>query len=308
MVTSVPVFPAATPAGQVRQMLKKQAFSAVDAIYVSKSGRLVGEFAVAKLFAATDAEPIEGLAEPSPISVHPQTDQELVAAAAHRSRSGAVPVVDENGSLLGVVPAMAIIQVMQHEHSEDLHRLAGIRYSSRRAQSALTDSPWTRVAHRVPWLMIGLAGAMLTALAMAAFEPVLQAHIAIAFFVPAIVYLADAIGTQTEAVVVRGLSHGHLPLAKILLGELATGAIIGALLGLVSFPLTYWWFASAPISLAVSLAIALASAVAASVGLMLPWMLSSRNFDPAFGSGPLATIIQDILSILIYLGVVTLLV
>jgi magnesium transporter len=203
---------------------------------------------------------------------------------------------------------MAIIQVMQHEHSEDLHRLAGIRYSSRRAQSALTGSPWTRVAHRVPWLMIGLAGAMLTALAMAAFEPVLQAHIAVAFFVPAIVYLADAIGTQTEAVVVRGLSHGHLPLAKILLGELATGAIIGALLGLVSFPLTYWGFASAPISLAVSLSIALASAVAASVGLMLPWMLSSRNLDPAFGSGPLATIIQDILSILIYLGVVTLLV
>lgn len=235
-------------------------------------------------------------------------DQELVAAAAYRSRSGAVPVVDDEGRLLGVVPAIAIIDVMQHEHSEDVHRLAGIHCSSRRARSALTDSPWSRVLHRAPWLLIGLAGSILTAFAMAVFETMLQAHIAIAFFVPAIVYLADAIGTQTEAVVVRGLSHGHLALGRILAGELATGALIGLMLAVVAFPLTYWAYSSLAISFAVSLAILAASTVAVSIGLILPWMLSSRRLDPAFGSGPLAAIIQDILSILIYLGIVTLLI
>jgi magnesium transporter len=125
---------------------------------------------------------------------------------------------------------------------------------------------------------------------------------------PAIVYLADAIGTQTEAVVVRGLSLSHRPLGRLLVGELSTGVLIGLPLGLVALLAAYLAFGDGRLALAVGLAILIAGSVATTCGLLLPWLLSHMGFDPAFGSGPVATVIQDVLSLLIYFGIVAALV
>jgi magnesium transporter len=139
---------------------------------------------------------------------------------------------------------------------------------------------------------------------MVGFERVLQARVAVAFFIPAVVYLADAVGTQTEAIVVRYLSGGHAPLWKLFRGELFTGLLIGACLSLIVFPATLLAFGDARLAVAVTLSLALASLVASGVGLVFPWLLSSAGADPAFGSGPVATIVQDVLSLLIYFAVV----
>ena len=135
---------------------------------------------------------------------------------------------------------------------------------------------------------------------MVGFENALSANIAIAFFIPALVYLADAVGTQTEAVVVRGLSLRMRPLLPLLAGEVATGALIGLPLALLAF--TGVWFAFGNFSLAIGVSIALfaASTIACVLGLLLPWLLARLGTDPAFGSGPVATIIQDVLTIAIY--------
>jgi len=132
----------------------------------------------------------------------------------------------------------------------------------------------------------------------------LETRVAVAFFVPGIVYLADAIGTQTEAIAVRGLSLSHNSINRLLQGELRTGLLIGLCLGVLSFPLVLVGIGDVRLALAVALAILTAGGVATSVGLLLPWLLYQAGKDPAFGSGPVATIIQDVLSLLIYFVIV----
>jgi magnesium transporter len=139
---------------------------------------------------------------------------------------------------------------------------------------------------------------------MARFERVLEARVAVAFFIPAIVYLADAVGTQTEAIMVRYLSAGHAPLGRLLRGELLTGLLIGLCLSLFVFPATLLAFGDVRLAAAVTVAVAVAGVVASAVGLVFPWLLSRAGRDPAFGSGPVATVIQDVLSLLIYFAAV----
>jgi magnesium transporter len=126
--------------------------------------------------------------------------------------------------------------------------------------------------------------------------------------VPAIVYLADAIGTQTEAAAVRGISLSQAPLKSLLIGELRTGLLIGVALGAILFPVVTLAFGNVRLAVAVSLAVVVAGAFATTLGLLLPWSLSWMGKDPAFGSGPVGTIIQDVLSLIIYFCIANLLV
>jgi magnesium transporter len=234
-------------------------------------------------------------------SVALDLDQEAVAAFASRERQPIVPVVDETGKLIGIVPPLAIIETLQHEHDEDVHRLAGIRH--RRDTFQLQVPILAKVWARLPWLFIGLAGCLISALVVAGYEDRIRTQVAIAFFLPAIVYIADAIGTQTETIVVRGLSHGHLPLVAFFMSEVSVGFLVGITLGAIALPLIAVIFGQAMLGLVVALSVASAGAVASVVGLLLPWSLSSRGLDPAYGSGPIATIIQDLLSVVIYFAI-----
>jgi magnesium transporter len=243
-----------------------------------------------------------------PPHARPGDDQEHVAGLAIRHRLPAVPVMDERGEFLGVVPSAALMAILRQEHIEDLHRLAGIRRETAHARLALEEQPARRAGDRLPWLLVGLAGSIVATLVMARFEHVLERRLAVAFFVPGIVYLADAIGTQTEAIAVRGLSLSQVPIRRLLLGELWTGALIGLCLAGLAFPLVLLVFHDARLAAAVALAILMAGAVATSVGLLFPWFLAHHGRDPALGSGPIATILQDVLSVLTYLLVAQLLV
>jgi magnesium transporter len=118
------------------------------------------------------------------------------------------------------------------------------------------------------------------------------------------VYLADAIGTQTEAITVRGLSLSHAKIGPLLAGEVRTGLLMGLLLGPIAAGAAWLIAGDARLALAVGLSLLVASALAASIGLALPWLLDRLGRDPAYGSGPLATIIQDLLSIAVYFLVV----
>ncbi len=264
------------------------------------AGRLAGVVPLTDLVAAERGALMRTLMHPPPPAVRPAVDQEKIAALAHAERISTVPVADAFGRFLGAVPPLAIIDVLKREHEEDLRRMFGITEAANNATVALELPPWRRVVNRLPWLLVGLAGSMLAAVVVARFEAVLHAQLAIAFFVPAIVYLADAIGTQTEAVAVRGLSLEHAPLGRLLASEVATGAMLGAILGILALPLSVLLFGDVDLGLAVALAIVAAGSVATAVGLVFPWLLSHWGCDPAYGSGPVATIVQDVLSLVIY--------
>jgi magnesium transporter len=275
-------------------------------IYVlDDGGRLVGTFPVARLVAADPRACIGPLTSPPSATVTADVDQEHVASLALHHGMDNMPVVDAQGRLMGIVPPLAMLRVLRREHVEDLHRLAGIRRETAQVRHALEEPPARRARDRLPWLLLGLLGSSAATLVMARFEAVLQAQVAVAFFVPGIVYLADAIGTQTETVVVRGLSLSFVSLPRLLWGELRAGLLMGALLSVLVFPAVLLGFGDAGLALAVALAVLVAGTLATSIGLLFPWALQRAGADPAFGSGPLATVVQDVLSLLVYLAVCT---
>lgn len=159
-----------------------------------------------------------------------------------------------------------------------------------------------RLGHRLPWLLFGLAGALLAAAIVGAFEAELESRVLLASFVPGIVYIADAVGTQTEALVIRGLSVG-VPIGSILRRELWTGFLVGVALSAAFVPAGLLLWGDEEVIAAVAVALFAACSTATLVAMALPWLLSRAGTDPAFGSGPLATVVQDLLSLVIFFAV-----
>jgi magnesium transporter len=298
----VPVAAPGEQAGAVLARLAHEPFEHVlDVWVVDGDGRLVGHTDLPRLLAAPATQAVSQLARPVTHSVRPEADQEVVASVALRHALPSVAVVDAAGRFHGAVTPPTLLRILRQEHVEDLHRLAGMRPETPvNGGEALEASPSRRVRERLPWLLIGLAGSAVATLVAAHFEQLLDEMVVVAFFVPAIVYLADAVGTQTEAIVVRGLSLTQLPFKRMLWGELRAGGMICATLGAASFGGVLAGFRDLRLAAAVGISIALAGFVAATIGLLLPWALARSGRDPALGAGPLATVIQDIVSLLIY--------
>ncbi len=295
--------------GAVAARIFEQGFDSLEAVFVvDANGRFLGAVRLPDLQRSQHARMMGEIMDRGYPRVGVHHDQEHVAAEAFLRRATSVAVVDDAERLLGAVPALSLLDILRREHVEDLHRLAGIRREAAREMSALEAPPMRRARHRLPWLLVGLVGSMLSALIMARFEHVLETRLTVTFFVPAIVYLADAIGTQTEAIVVRGLSLSRLSLRHLLFGELRTGLVIGVVLALLALPVIALAFGDVRLGIAVAVSIVSAGGMATTIGLLFPWWLQRMGTDPAFGSGPVATIIQDVLSLLIYFAIVTVIV
>ncbi|WON72448.1 magnesium transporter [Nitrosospira sp. Is2] len=284
-------------------------FDYADTIYViDRTNTLIGMVPLPRLLAAAPHHCLRDiLRRPFP-TAYAETDQETVASRAIVNGLAAVPVVDEQQRLLGVVPPQALLEILRHEHIEDLNRFTGIRHYNLQARTAMESSPIRRARDRLPWLLVGLMGSMLATYVMTRFEHALQSQVMIAFFVPGLVYLADAVGTQTEAIAVRGLSLSDAPVGTMIAGELRTGLIIGLTLGALTFPVVWLIFGDVRLALAVSLALLAAGSVATSIGFLFPWTFFRLGKDPAFGSGPLATIFQNVLTLVVYYFTVSLIV
>lgn len=310
MCSSVPTAQEGENVSEVSQRLTRlpSAFDAVELLFVTDvEQRLLGVVPLSKLLVTMPQVAIDELMNRAIASVTLADDPELVAEVALTHQIPAVPVVDDQGRLLGAVPAHTVFKIMRKEHIEDIGRLVGVWRNSDQALTAIEGKPLRRVMNRLPWLIVGTVGCMLATGLMATFESTLRADVAVVFFIPGIVYLADAIGTQSEAIAVRGLSFSSMPMSQLLKGELKTGLCLGIGLALVVFPFIWLTF-NASMAFAVSVALVFASSVATSIGLLLPLILTRLGRDPAYGSGPVATIVQDLLSLLIYLTVVDLLI
>lgn len=288
-------------AGEIRAALVGRHYECATDVAVCVEGRLIGLVPMEALLAAPADAPARAIMDPDPPVVRPGADQELAAWKAVEQDESALAVVDETGSFVGLIPPQRLLAVLLAEHHEDMARLGGMRRDALSARRSLQEPVWRRLAHRLPWLLVGLVGMLLAADLISAFEHELQTWLVLAFFLPGIVYLADAVGTQTETLVVRGLSVG-IPIGRVLRQEIVTGVLIGLGLALASVPLAWRWDGGQLVAvLGISLVAACSTATA--VAITLPWLLQRLGRDPAFGAGPLATVIQDLLSILIYLTV-----
>jgi magnesium transporter len=298
----VPVVAADDRGGDVRRLLVGQRYESASHVVVCAGSRFLGLVRIEDLMAAPADARMSELMDREPPVVAPGVDQEVAAWHTVRHGESALAVVDTNGNFVGLIPPHRLLAVLLSEHEEDLSRLGGFTRGNMQAIRSSVEPVERAFQHRVPWLLVGLVGALLAADLVGWFESQLRHTLMLAFFIPGIVYLADAVGTQTETIVVRGLSVGT-GMRRMVWRELLTGLAIGLALGIVAGPLVWWRWGDADVALIVGLSVFAACSTASVTAMLLPWLLSSLSLDPAFGSGPLATVIQDLLSIVIYFAI-----
>src|SRR5918994_276227 len=301
-VHDVPRADAESLVGAARDALAGRSFEHATELAVFDGPGFLGLVTLERLLAAKAETPVRQLVDETPLAVGSDVDQEVVAWQAVRANRRSVAVVAADGTFLGLVPAECLLAALAEEHEEDMARLGGFLAATKRARTASEEAVPRRLWHRLPWLALGLVGAMASAGIVGSFEEELRAEVLLAFFIPAVVYMADAVGTQTETVVIRGMSVG-VPVSDIARRELATGLVIGALIAAAFFPFALLVWDDGNIAGAVSLALFVSCSTATVVAMALPYLLSRLGRDPAFGSGPLATVLQDLLSILVYFAI-----
>jgi len=308
MLTGIPTAHVDTPVDKVIEALRGSVFECADTVFVTNTtGQLQGIVRINDLFADGQLR-IGDIMEPEHEAVRLDADQEEIAALAIRLNMIAVPVVDRNERLIGAVPPEALFRILREEHMEDLQLIAGITVHDDGPRAALDASIMNRIKRRLPWLIFGLAASSMITVVMVRFEHALAANVAVAFFVPALVYIAGAIGTQAVSVSVRSLARDDVQILQVLRDELIIGFGIGAALGALAAGAVLAVFSDQELAAAVGLAVLAGGTMSAVVGFGLPWVFQKLGSDPAMGSGPICTIIQDVASLFIYFGLVSLLV
>lgn len=304
LASVVPVCAPDTPATDLQAMLVGGHYeSAADVAVCVPDGpterRLVGLIPLEIALAASPATLAAELMDPDPPVVAPGLDQEAAAWKAANHGESSLAVVDADGRFVGLVPPARLLAVLLREHDEDLARVGGFLASTASARHAMDEPLAARLWHRLPWLALGLLGSAIAAVLVRGFESDLASDVRLAFFIPGIVYMADAVGTQTEALIIRGLSVG-VRIRRVVRLEVLTGVLVGLALAAVAFPAVWLVLGSAALGATVALSLVAACGVATIVAMFLPWLMSRSGRDPAFGSGPLATVAQDLLSLVIY--------
>jgi magnesium transporter len=289
----------------VRATLAGNAFDTAQEVAVLEDDELVGVVPIELLLATDGARRIADIMDGDPPRVGPNANQEEVAWKMVHRGEATMPVVDERGGFVGLVSPHRMLAVLLSEHDEDLARLGGYLAGTRRARRAAEERVASRLWHRIPWLLVGLLGAMASAVIVGAFEEQLEKQVLIAFFLPAVVYMADAVGTQTETLLIRGLSVG-VALRAVVRRELVTGLAIGLAIALLFVPFALAAWGDSEVAVAVGIALFASCSISTVVAMTLPLAFQRLGSDPAFGSGPLATVIQDLLSIAVYLGIASL--
>ena len=289
---------------EILRLLSSRRFKCATHIAVCRGETFLGLIRLEDLLAAPAGSRAEAIMDPDPPRVTNGLDREVAAWRAVQHGESALAVVTAEGRFLGIIPPLTLLQVLLQEHEEDLSRLGGYLRSTAQARASALEKVIRRFGHRLPWILMGLLGGVLSSGIVARYEAALRDKLVLAFFLPAIVYLADAVGTQTETVLVRGMSVG-VRLRQVVIRELLTGLLIGSVIAACGFLFLLWRYGQADLAFGIGLSLFAACSTASATAMVLPWFLVRMGADPAYGSGPLATVIQDLLSILIYFLIAT---
>lgn len=280
-------------------------YESINYCYVlDEAGRLRGVLSIRELCSAPVSDPVVRHATSTLVTVSPDTDQELVARLALRHNIKAVPVCNEAGTFLGVVTSDAILRVLDQEHTEDVLYLAGVNRDAH--PGSVSRSRWLlqHVSARLPWLVLGLGGGLLAAGVVGYFEETLADQLLLAAFIPAVVYMADAVGGQAQLLFIRILTlHPQISVWRYVAREWSINTVVGALLSGLLYVVSLAWWHSSELSAILAIAVFLTVYFSVAVAIFLPWIFTRLDYDPALASGPLATVIRDISSLCIYLAV-----
>ena len=277
--------------------------------YVTEGRKLVGIVTVKDLLLAQDDEtPIADIMETNLISVSTHTDQEEVALMFSRYDFLALPVVDLENRMVGIITVDDAIDVMQDEANEDMEMMGGILPSEK---TYIRSSPWDLFKSRIPWLLLLMVSATFTGMIISSFESALATHAALIAFIPMLMGTGGNSGSQSSVTIIRALSLEELhlgDLARVIWKEIRTAVLCGFVLSVVCY-LKIWLVdglllgnsdISPLINLVVCLALFSTVLIAKVVGAILPLLAKALKLDPAVMASPFITSIVDALSLLVY--------
>lgn len=270
----------------------------------SEHNKLVGIVTAKALLLADEDDVIGDIMEQNPIYATTTDDKEDVANALQKYDFLALPVVDEERRLVGIVTVDDAMDVLQEEATEDIEKMAAILPG---------DKPYLRTSvfelwkSRIPWLLLLMLSAAFTGMIIRSFENALAAHVILTSFIPMLMGTGGNSGSQASVTIIRGLSLGEIEFSDtltIIWKETRVAILCGLTLAVASFFKVIWLDgASVTVSLVVSLTILLTVLTAKITGCVLPILASKLGFDPAVMANPFITTIVDALSLIIYFNI-----
>ncbi|WP_449619615.1 magnesium transporter [Robertmurraya sp. Marseille-Q9965] len=276
----------------------------INYLYViDQHRRLVGVVSYRDLLIADTQEKIRDIMYERVISVLEDTDQEEVARLIERYDFLAIPVVNSEHVLIGIITVDDIIDVVIREANEDIEKLS----ASGKSIDFETKS-FVAAYRRLPWLVLLLFIGLISGSIISSYEHTLEKVVALAFFMPMISGMTGNTGTQSLAVVVRGLVSNDIDkrvITKLILRELSVGVIIGVTCGVLISVIALVWQGNFILGLVVGSSLLLTLIIGTLAGTVIPLILYRLNIDPAIASGPLITTLNDIFSLVTYFGIAT---
>ena len=274
----------------------------INDCFVTGPGRtLEGIISIRSLILAQDDDKVADIMDTNVVSVNTMDDQETVAQKFQKYDLTAMPVVDGENRLVGMVTVDDAIDVMEEEATEDIEKMAAITPSDK---PYLKTSVWEIYKHRIPWLMLLMVSATFTGLIISSFEEALAAQLVLTAYIPMLMDTGGNSGSQASVTIIRGLSLNEIQfrdIATVIWKEIRIAVLCGLTLSAVSFlKLMFLDKVGMLVSLSVSLTLAVTVTIAKFIGCTLPMLAKKLGFDPAVMASPFITTVVDALSLLTF--------
>ncbi|RKX68445.1 magnesium transporter [candidate division TA06 bacterium] len=275
-----------------------------ETIYISyvlgEQRELLGIVSLKALMLAKDNSFIKEIMEENPIYVYTDDDQEVVADVIKKYDFIAVPVVDSEEHLVGIITFDDIIDVLEDEVTEDFQKMAAI---------TPTETPYfstkvlTLARNRFIWIFALIILQSISVNIIQGYQYMLESIVVLSIFIPLVMGTGGNTGTQSSTIVIRGLATGDINVEKIFslfLKELLIGLLIAIGVGIVTYARSYFFHVTSMVAFAVSIALMLTVFISNLIGALLPFLFKLIKIDPAIAAGPLVTTLTDITSLIIY--------
>jgi magnesium transporter len=301
----VTVSPSANVGEALNELRRELDNESITNIYVvDRADKLLGVLSVRDILEAEPSSPVTEQMTRELVVANVEDDQEDASRLLDRYDLTSLPVVDEQGAIVGVLTHDDAMDVLEEEAEEDIAYIAG--------SGAVTvrDPVLRHLKFRLPWLLITLCGGLCAAFLVKVFKPTLDSIEALVFFMPLMAGMAGSVGIQSSTVMVRGFATGEMVMGmavRTILRQFVVGLVIGGICGLLTGFLAFTVTGDVGMGLAITVSMLVGVTAAAGLGTLLPIICEKLKIDPAVSSGPFVTMANDLLGLLIYFAVASLL-
>jgi len=265
--------------------------------------KIAGVITLRQLVMASPDEVVGDLMEPDVLTVNLYDDQEEVALIVSKYDLLAVPVIDDDGVMRGIITVDDVIDVLEDEATEDMYKMVGLD-----EEEELDDKALVSALRRMPWLTFTLFGAICSGSIITVFADTINKFGALLIFMPAIMGMGGNTGLQSSTIVVRGLATGEIEKDEIFtvaFREFRVGLLLGLFVGGIVSVVCYLLKHNMYFGVIVGFAMFFQITVAVFMGMIIPFFLDRIGMDPAIAAGPVVTMISDINGLFIYFGIAT---